>query len=213
MTWFSPQKLAIFDPIQPRLYGSKVQKWSRTIIPYVWEVFWCNRSLKWAELWSQQPWEWPKRLKSEEKWPQNGQFLSIGIFLWHRNYSHINIYWHPWFGPIFSTFGYLEVSFAHNFFILLRMSWKEPTPLLGGTLPINLTNISVVWQNPTAHDMEAPCREVTSSFSVTMSGDAHSCICIQIMCVSHLYLILMFIFADVHNFSLVINAQTSIGLL
>ena len=128
MTWFSPQKLAIFDPIQPRLYGSKVQKWSRTIIPYVWEVFWCNRSLKWAELWSQQPWEWPKRLKSEEKWPQNGQFLSIGIFLWHRNYSHINIYWHPWFGPIFSTFGYLEVSFAHNFFILLRMSWKEPAP-------------------------------------------------------------------------------------
>ena len=96
---------------------------------YVWEVFWCNRSLKWAELWSQQPWEWPKRLKSEEKWPQNGQFLSIGIFLWHRNYSHINIYWHPWFGPIFSTFGYLEVSFAHNFFILLRMSWKEPAPL------------------------------------------------------------------------------------
>ena len=129
MTWFSPKKLAIFDPIQPRLYGSKVQKWSHTIIPYVWEVFWCNRSLKWAELWSQQPWEWPKRLKSEEKWPQNGQFLSIGIFLWHRNYSHINIYWHPWFGPIFSTFGYLEVSFAHNFFILLRMSWKEPAPL------------------------------------------------------------------------------------
>ena len=133
MTWFSPQKLAIFDPIQPRLYGSKVQKWSRTIIPYVWEVFWCNRSLKWAELWSQQPWEWPKRLKSEEKWPQNGQFLSIGIFLWHRNYSHINIYWHPWFGPIFSTFGYLELSFAHNFFILLRMSWKEPAPLCNVT--------------------------------------------------------------------------------
>ena len=122
------------------------------------------------------------------------------------------VYWHPWLGPIFITFGYLEASFADNSFILLRMSWKEPAPLLGGTLPINLTNISVVWQNPTAHDMEAPCREV-SSFSVTMSGDAHSCICIQIMCVSHLYLILMFIFADVHNFSLVINAQTSIGLL
>ena len=70
-----------------------------------------------------------KKAQKWRKWPQNGQFLSIGIFLWHRNYSHINIYWHPWFGPIFSTFGYLEVSFAHNFFILLRMSWKEPAPL------------------------------------------------------------------------------------
>ena len=31
-----------------------------------------NWSLKWGELWSQQPWEWPKKLKNEEKWPQNG---------------------------------------------------------------------------------------------------------------------------------------------
>ena len=56
-------------------------------------------------------------------------FLSHSGDLWRRNYSHINIYWHPWFGAIFSTFGYLEVLFADNSFIVLRMSWKEPAPL------------------------------------------------------------------------------------
>ena len=56
-------------------------------------------------------------------------FWAIGGDLWRRNYSHINIYWYPWLGAIFSIFGYLEVSFADNSFIVLRMSWKEPAPL------------------------------------------------------------------------------------
>ena len=60
---------------------------------------------------------------------KNGQFWSIGIFLWHRNHPHINIYWHPWFGAIFSSLGYLEVSFVDKSFVVLRMSWKEPAPL------------------------------------------------------------------------------------
>ena len=44
------------------------------------------------------------------------------------NYFHMNIYWHSWFGKIITTFGYLEVSFVENSFIVLWTSWKEPAP-------------------------------------------------------------------------------------
>ena len=46
----------------------------------------------------------------------------------------MNIYWHPWSGPVYSTFGCLEVSFADISFIVLRMSWKEPAHLRATTL-------------------------------------------------------------------------------
>ena len=32
-------------------------------------------------------------------------FWAIGGDLWRQNYFHINFYWHPWLGTIFSTFG------------------------------------------------------------------------------------------------------------
>ena len=51
--------------------------------------------------------------------------LEMSVF-WLQNYFHMNIYWHPWFSAIITTFGYMEVSFAQ---IVLWMSWKEPAPL------------------------------------------------------------------------------------
>ena len=104
------------------------QKWLHNPTPHVSRVLGCDRSLKWAQLWSQQPREWPKGLKNEWKWPYYGYVWAIGVVLWRRDPYNMDIYWHPWFGAIFTTFGYLEVSFADNSFIVLRMSWKEPAP-------------------------------------------------------------------------------------
>ena len=36
----------------------------------------------------------------------------------------MNIYWHPWFGPVYSTFGCLEVSFADNSYHSLTRCFK-----------------------------------------------------------------------------------------
>ena len=42
----------------------------------------------------------------------------------------MNIYWHPWFGPVFSTLGYLEVSTAENSSLVWLPASKAPAPLL-----------------------------------------------------------------------------------
>ena len=105
------------------------QKWLHNPSPHASGVLGCDRCLKWAQLWSHQPRKWPKRLKNEWKWPYYGFLIAIRVVLWRRDSYNMNIYWHPWFGAIFTTFGYLEVSFADNSFIVLRMSWKEPAPL------------------------------------------------------------------------------------
>ena len=42
----------------------------------------------------------------------------------------MNIYWHPWFGPLLSTFGCLEVSFTHNFSLVWPDASEVPAPFL-----------------------------------------------------------------------------------
>ena len=42
----------------------------------------------------------------------------------------MNIYWHPWFGPVYSTFGCLEVSFADNSYLVWQGASKAPAPLM-----------------------------------------------------------------------------------
>ena len=80
-------------------------------------------------MWSWQPKKWPRRSKNEEKWPYYGYFWAIGITLWRRDSYNMNIYWHPWFGPILSTFGCLEVSFAGNSSLVWLGVSEVPAPL------------------------------------------------------------------------------------
>ena len=80
-------------------------------------------------MWSWQPKKWPKRSKNRGKWPYYGYFWAIGIALWRRDSYNINIYWHPWFGPILSTFGCLEVSFPDNSSLVWLGVSEVPAPL------------------------------------------------------------------------------------
>ena len=65
-----------------------------------------------------------KKAKNEGKLPFYGYFLAIWVGLWRRDSNHSNIYWHPWFGPILSTFGCLEVSFAENSHLSLTRCFR-----------------------------------------------------------------------------------------
>ena len=85
-------------------------------------------------MWSWQPKKWPKRSKNRGKWPYYGYFWAIGIALWRRDSYNINIYWHPWFGPILSTFGCLEVSFPDNSSLVWLGVSEVPAPFAIGTL-------------------------------------------------------------------------------
>ena len=69
----------------------------------------------------------------EGKWPYYGYLCAIVTALWLWNYFHMNIYWHPWFGAIFTTFGYLEVSFVDNSFIVYGRH-ERSQPLCKGFL-------------------------------------------------------------------------------
>ena len=72
-----------------------------------------------------------KRRKMARIWP----FLSHRRwFMAPKLFSHQCLL-APIFGAIFSTFGYLEVPFNHNPYIVLRMSWKEPAPLKKSSFP------------------------------------------------------------------------------
>ena len=71
-----------------------------------------------------------KKAKNEGKLPFYGYFLAIWVGLWRRDSNHSNIYWHPWFGPILSTFGCLEVSFAENSHLSLTRCFRGTSSFL-----------------------------------------------------------------------------------
>ena len=93
-------------------------------------------------MWSWQPKKWPKRSKYREKMPYHGYFWAIGIALWRRDSYNINIYWHPWFGPILSTFGCLEVPFADNSSLVWPGVSEVPAPLAS---KLSLTDFMSLW--------------------------------------------------------------------
>ena len=57
----------------------------------------------------------------------------------------MNIYWHPWFGPVFSTLGCLEVSMADNSSIVWPGASKAPAPLIFVSI-LNVFSISLLNQ-------------------------------------------------------------------
>ena len=60
-------------------------------------------------------------LPTPTPWP----FLSHrGDGLWPKKIPSVNIYWHPWFGPLGNTFGCREVSFADNPLLCLTRCFR-----------------------------------------------------------------------------------------
>ena len=76
-----------------------------------------------------------KLLKMAISWP----FLSHQEMAMAKKIPNMNIYWHPWSGPLGNTFGYLEVSFADNPLLSLTKFFRDSS--FGKTL---LSTIMVV---------------------------------------------------------------------
>ena len=104
--------------------------------------------------------------------PYHGYFWAIGIALWRRDSYNINIYWHPWFGPILGTFGCLEVSFADNSSLVWPGVSEVPAPLSHAGWKYCATRLRCNFWHPlfTAMAVRETMQTSTSTTSTTSRG-------------------------------------------